>query len=262
MEIVVCLKRVPDTAEAEVKIAPGEKEIVKDRLVFDINEADNYALEEGLLLKEKFGGTVTLLTLGSKESEDVLRMGLAKGADSAIRLYDEKFSNADGYCTARILAQAIKNLKFDLILTGCIASDDGYTQVGVTLAELLDIPHASLVTGLEIKDKIIKVNRELEGGLLEVLEISLPALLTIQTGINEPRYASVIGIKRAGQKEIKVWGMNEIGLKEEETGEKGSKILLEQVFFPPVGKRAEILQGTNEEVSAQLSEIFKTKGLL
>ncbi len=262
MEIIVCIKRVPETAEAEVKIASNQKEIIKENLVFDINESDNYALEEALLLREKFGGSITLLTVGPQESDEVIRMGLAKGADRAIRVTDPKFERADGYATARVLAQAIKDLKYDLILCGCMASDDGYSQVGPTLAEMLEIPHAVYVTKVEINDTTAKVNRELEGGLMEVLSISLPALLAIQTGINSPRYASMLGIKKAASKELKVVDAGGLGLTEDEVGEKGSWISIEKLYVPPVTRQAEIIKGAPDEVSTQLAQIIKEKGVL
>ncbi len=262
MDIIVCIKRVPETSEAEITIEAGEKDIKKERLTFGINEADNYAVEEAILTKEKYGGTVTLLTVGSKESDEQLRMSLAKGADTAIRLFDEKFLNSDGYAIAKIMSQAIKKLKFDLILTGCMASDDGYMQTGVMLAEMLGIPHAAMVTKVELADKKAKVYRELEGGLLEVLEIELPALLTIQTGINEPRYASFKGIREATKKEIKVLNLSDLELTDEQVGEKGSFTILDKLFIPPVGAKAEILKGSPEEEASQLSTILKEKGLI
>jgi electron transfer flavoprotein beta subunit len=152
-------------------------------------------------------------------------------------------------------------MDFDLVLTGAQTSDDGYAQVGVTLAELLGVPHASLVRKIEIEEGIARVNRELEGGLEEVLEVELPAVFTIQTGINEPRYASILGIRRAMKKEIKVLGLEELGLSEEEVGEDGSKTRLEKLFTPPVERMAEILRGTPEEVSAELTEILRREGI-
>jgi electron transfer flavoprotein beta subunit len=262
MEIAVCIKRVPDTSEAEVVIAPDEKSIKTDRLPFDINEADNYATEEAILLKEKYGGSVTMVTVGKEDSKEQLRACLAKGADRAIRLDDEKFVGSDGYAIAKILHGAIKDLKFDLVLTGCMADDDGYGQVGVQLAQLLGIPHACLVTKIEVQDKRTRIHRELEGGLDEVLDIELPAVLAVQTGINEPRYASFKGIREAMKKEIKILGLADIGLKPEDVGEPGSKIKLEELFVPPVGERAQILEGTPEETSSRLAEILKEKGLI
>lgn len=257
MDIIVCIKRVPETAEAEIKVDASGKDIIKERLTFDLNESDSYALEEAILLKEKFGGTVTLVSIGPQECDDILRMGLARGADTAIRVTDEKFEELDGFATAGILESVIKDLHFDVIFTGCMASDDGYSQVGPMLAELLGIPHATLVTNIQIKDGIAKVQRELEGGLLEILEIRLPALFTIQTGINEPRYASLLAIRRAAAKEIKVLGAEDLGIEELTLTTR-----IDSLFPPPVGERAEIIEGTPDEVSSGLAGIFKEKGLL
>jgi len=257
MDIIVCLKRVPETAEAEIRVDSSGKAIEKERLTFDINESDNYALEEAILQKEKWGGTVTLVSLGPPDCVDALRMGLAKGADQAIRITDEKFAELDGFATAQILKNAIKDMKFDLILTGCIATDDGYSQVGPTLAELLDIPHAVLVTKIDAQGERAIVQRELEGGLLEALDIRLPALFAVQTGINEPRYASLIAIRRAAAKEIKVLNAQDIGL-----GKPTVRTILEGLSPPPVGKRAEILQGSPDETAERLAQICKGKGIL
>ncbi|RLI05845.1 electron transfer flavoprotein subunit beta [Candidatus Bathyarchaeota archaeon] len=262
MNIIVCVKHVPDTAEAEVVIDNSGKDIKKENLVFDINEWDNYALEEALLLKEKHGGMVTVLTVGSEAANETLRKCLAKGADEAFRLDDEAFKRSDGYVIAKILYSAIKNMKYDLILTGVQASDDGYAQVGVTLAEMLGIQHASMVKKVEVKNGFVRVHRELEGGLEEVVEVKLPAVLTIQTGINEPRYVSIAGIRRAARKEIKVLGLAELGLKKEEVGEAGSPTRLERLFVPEATKKTEILTGDPSTVATKLSEILKEKGVL
>jgi len=237
MDIIVCIKQ--------------------DTLNFDINEADNYALEEAVLLKEKFGGKITLISVGEEECEHILRMGLARGADDAIRITDEKFSELDGFATAQILYSVIKDIHFDIIFTGCIATDDGYSQVGPTLAELLGIPHATLVTSIEVKGGIARVHRELEAGLLEAVDIKLPALFAVQTGINKPRYASLIAIRRAASKELKVLSSKDIGLEEPRR-----KIKIESLFVPPVTKRAEIIEGSPPEAAAKLAEIIKEKGLL
>jgi len=248
---------VPQTAEADVKIDSSGKDIIRDRLTFDMNESDTYALEEAILLKEKFSGTLTVVSLGPIEAEDTLRIALAKGADNAILIKAEDFGELDGYKTAQILKEVIKDIKYDVIFTGCMATDDAYSQVGVTLAELLGIPHATLVTKIDIIDKKAHTHRELEGGLLEHLEITLPALCTIQTGINEPRYASLIAIRRAAKKEIKVVGKETIV---DENIMPNSN--LEELFTPPVGKRAEILSGSMDEISTQLAGIIKEKGIL
>jgi electron transfer flavoprotein beta subunit len=257
LDIIVCIKRVPQTAEAEVKVDSTGKDIIKDRLAFDMNESDTYALEEAILLKEKFGGTITVISLGAPETEDTLRIALAKGADNAMRIKAEDFGELDGYKTAQILKSGIKDIKYDIIFTGCMATDDAYSQVGVTLAEILGIPHATLVTKIDVTDNKVHAHRELEGGLLEHLELALPALLTIQTGINEPRYASLIAIRRAAKKEIRMIGKSEIS---PEGIQPNSNI--EELFIPPVGKRAEILTGNMDEISTKLTGIIKEKGLI
>lgn len=257
MDIIVCVKRVPQTAEAEVKVDSSKKDIIRERLTFDMNESDTYALEEAILFKEKYGGTLTVISLGPVESEDTLRIALAKGADNAIRIKAEDFGELDGYKTAQILKEAIKDIKYDVIFTGCMATDDAYSQVGVTLAELLGIPHATMVTKIDIVENKAHVHRELEGGLLEHLEIVMPALCTIQTGINEPRYASLIAIRRAAKKEIKAIGKSDVSSEKIEQNS-----TLEELFTPPVGKRAEILTGSVDEISTQLTGIMKEKGIL
>ncbi|MEO0124351.1 MAG: electron transfer flavoprotein subunit beta/FixA family protein [candidate division WOR-3 bacterium] len=256
MNIIVCIKRVPQTAEADVKIDSSGKDIIKERLAFDMNESDSYALEEAILLKEKYGGSVTVISFGYPDTEDTLRIALAKGGDSAIRIKAEEMGETDGYKTAKVLSSVIKGLNYDLVLTGCMATDDGYSMVGQTLAELLGIPHATLVTKLEVSDKKLQVHRELEGGLLEHLELSLPALVTIQTGINTPRFASLIAIRRAASKEIKTIGKSEL------PSDIDTHSILEELFLPPVGKRAEILTGSADEVATKIAGIIKEKGLL
>jgi len=262
MDIIVCVKHVPETAEAEITIDRSGKRIETEDLVYDINEWDDYALEEAVLLKEKFGGSVTAITVGTEEADSTLRKCLARGADRAIRLTDKAFEGSDGYATAKILHSAIKNLPYDLILTGAQAGDDGYAQVGATLAKLLGIPHATMVKKIEPTKERVRVNRELEGGLEEIVEVKLPALLTIQTGINEPRYVSIMGIRKARSKEIKVLGLKELGLKEDEVGEAGSWMIVERMFVPPVEKEAEILEGPPDEVASKITDILRAKGLI
>jgi len=262
LDIIVCVKHVPDTAEAEVKIDSTGKNIEKTGLVFDINEWDDYALEEAVRIKEKFGGTVTAITVGSEETESTLRKCLARGADQAIRLTDKAFEGSDGYAIAKILYKTIKNMHFDLILTGMQAGDDGYAIVGPTLAEMLGIPHATMVKKIELGEGKATVNRELEGGLEEKVEVKLPALLTVQTGINEPRYVSIMGIRKAMKKEIKVLGLTDIGLTEKDVGEAGSWITIEKMFIPPAEKQAEFIKGSPEDVAAKIAEILKARGLL
>jgi len=262
MDIIVCVKHVPETAEAEIKIDPAGKTIEKSGLVFDINEWDDYALEEAVQVKEKIGGTVTAITVGSEDADSTLRKCLARGADKAVRLTDPKFEGSDGYAIAKILYKTIKDLPFNMIFTGAQAGDDGYAMVGPILAELLGIPHATMVKKIELNSDVATVNRELEGGLEEIIEIKLPAVFTIQTGINEPRYVSIMGIRKAMQKEIKIFSLAEVGLSENEVGEAGSWTKIENMYVPPVEKQAEFLKGSPEEIAARIAEILKARGLI
>ena len=262
MDIVVCVKHVPETAEAELKIDASGKTIDKAGLVFDINEWDDYALEEAVRIKEKLGGTVTAITIGPQDSESTLRKCLARGADKAIRLTDQKFEGSDAYATAKILHSVIKTLHYDLILLGAQASDTGNAATGPILAELLGIPHATMVKKIELAQNTAKINRELEGGLEEQLEIRLPALFAVSTGINEPRYVSIMGIRKAMQKEIKVMTLADTGLTENDVGMAGSWLNIEKLYVPPVEKQAEFLKGTPDEIAAKILEIIKSKGLI
>jgi len=262
MDIIVCVKHVPETAEAEIKINPDGKGVEESGLVFDVNEWDDYALEEAVQIKEKLGGTVTAVTVGPETADSTLRKCLARGADNAIRLTDPKFEGSDCYAIAKILSKAVKDLHFDLILTGAQAGDDGYAAMGPILAGLLGISHATMIKKIEFNNGTIRFNRELEGGLEEVGEVRLPTLLTIQTGINEPRYVSIMGIRKAMQKEMKVLGLADIGLSEDEVGESGSWVRIEKMYVPPVEKQAEFLKGSPEEIAAKVAEIIKARGLV
>jgi electron transfer flavoprotein beta subunit len=262
LDIVVCVKHVPETAEAELKIDSSGKGIEKTGLVFDINEWDDYALEEAVRIREKQGGTVTAITIGPQDSESTLRKCLARGADKAIRLTDPKFEGSDAYATAKILHSVIKALHYDLILTGMQAGDDGSAAVGPIIAEMLGIPHATMVKKIELATGTARVNRELEGGLEEQIEIRLPALFSIQTGINEPRYVSIMGIRKAMQKEIKFMTLVDTGLTENDVGPAGSWTSIDKLYVPPVEKQAEFLKGAPDEVAAKITEILRSRGLI
>jgi electron transfer flavoprotein beta subunit len=253
MNIAVCVKRIPKTAEADIFIEKDGKDIKKDNLVFHLNDWDSYAVREAVLLKEKLGGTVTVLTIGPEESKEVLTRCLAMGADKALRIEEPGVS--DGHLIAEILAQAIRDQSYDLILTGVQAEDDGCGQVGVSLAKRLGLPHAAIVTHIEINGDRASVRRELEGGIEEVVDLKLPAVLTIQTGINEPKYVSLSAILEAEEKEMEEIPLEKLGL----TPNESIEATIDQVFFPPVGKMAEILKGNPEEVVTQLTEIIKKK---
>jgi electron transfer flavoprotein beta subunit len=262
LDVLVCVKHVPETAEAELKIDATGKTIERTGLVYDINEWDDYALEEAVRIKEKQGGTVTAITVGGDDSDSTLRKCLARGADKAIRLADPKFEGSDSYAIAKILHSAIKTLHFDLILCGVQSGDGGYAMVGPILAEMLSIPHATMVKRIELLTGSAKVNRELEGGLEEQIEIRLPALFAVQTGINEPRYVSIMGIRKAMQKEIKLMTLADTGLTENDVGISGSWIRVDKLYIPPVEKQAEFLKGNPDEIAAKITEILKSRGLL
>jgi electron transfer flavoprotein beta subunit len=262
LDIIVCVKHVPETAEAELKIDSTGKTIDKTGLVFDINEWDDYALEEAVRMKEKQGGTVTAITIGADDSDTTLRKCLARGADKAIRLSDVKFIDSDGYAIAKILHSVIKNMHFDLILTGMQAGDDGQAIVGPILAEMLNVSHATMVKKIELTPGMAKVNRELEGGMEEQIEVKTPALLSVQTGINEPRYVSIMGIRKAMQKEIKLMTLADTGLTENDVGMAGSWIRIEKMYVPPVEKQAEFIKGSPDEIASRVTEILKSRGLI
>ena len=259
MKIAVCVRRVPDTSEALVKVDETGRDIVKDKLAFTINESDNYALEEALLLKESAEAEVTLVTVGAKDCTDVLRMGLAKGASRAVRIDDAGLEQADGLALARVLAGFFSGEPFDLIFTGCIAQDIEDSQVGAALAQYLGRPHAAYVVKLEKKDGRFAVRRELEGGLLEVEELPMPCVVSIQTGGNTPRYASIMGIKRAGARPLEEKGTADLGLADADFE---SKTKLLRLYVPEVLSAAEMIEGDTGEKAARLAEILKVKGLV
>ncbi|MGE5620724.1 MAG: electron transfer flavoprotein subunit beta/FixA family protein [Sphingomonadaceae bacterium] len=260
MDIVVIVKCVPDTADAEITIDRTGKDIDKEGLAFDINEWDNYAMEEAVQLKERLGGSVTAVGVGSEEVEEVLRRCIALGADEAIRLDDPAFAGGDNYATAVLLAAAIRNLPHDLILTGMMASDDGDGQVGGAVAQLLGLPCTTMVTRIEVESGKVRVRRELEGGLEEQLEIAIPALVTVQTGINEPRYVPIAGIRRAARREIASLGLAQLGLRPEQVGAAAARVEVEELLLPRADKVGETLQGSPDAVAEQLVAIFGRKG--
>ncbi|MEW5921872.1 MAG: electron transfer flavoprotein subunit beta/FixA family protein [Bacillota bacterium] len=262
MNIFVCVKRVPDTSEAIVKVDDSGRGVDSSKFSFDINESDNYAVEEAMLIKEAKGGNVQVVCAGTQDADVMIRMALAKGGDSAIRIDDPRINVIDPLQVAKVLAAAIKGKEFDLVLTGCMANDDGNMAVGVALAEELGVPHAAMVKKVEAGDGKVKVYRELEGGISEVVEMDLPAVITIQTGINEPRYAPIKGIRLAQKKELTVLKLEDLGLAPEDVSESASLITLENLYIPEVESKAEIIQGEPEVKAAILAEKLVKGGLL
>ena len=258
MDIIACIKRVPDTSEADVvKIDPSQRDIEKGRLVFKINDWDEYVLEAAVQLKEKLSGTLTTVTVGPKDWDEVLRRALAMGADSAIRI-DQDVSADDPHTVAIILKKAIQRLPYDLVLFGAQSEDFSSGQLGATVAEMLGIPHATLVTGLEAEVGKVHVQRELEAGTLQSYTIELPALLTIHTGINQPRYISMGGIRRAMQKELQVMSLRDLDLSLDTMV---PLVELEKLELPSKGKEAKLITGTPDETAGQLAKILKDAGI-
>ncbi len=262
MDIIVCVKRVPETTEADISVDPQGTGILDGNLPFVINEWDNYAVEEAVRLVEQLGGSVTVVSVGPEQCDEVLRRCLAMGADKAIRLTDDALADSDARATARALCRIIKGLPFDLVFTGVQAADDGQAQVGVMLAGMLAVPHATVVTEIAVDGESVRVVRELEDGLGERLKLKLPAALTIQTGINEPRYVSMMGIRKAMKKELTVVNLSEINLAGDQVGPAGSLTSVTRMFIPTVEQKAEILTGSVDESCTALADRLKKGGLL
>ena len=247
MKIIVLVKHAIDP-ESELSIAEDGKSLKEAGLVYDINDWDRYAVEEAIRLKEKMGGEVIVVGVGEK-CDDTLRKCLAMGADRAIKIPVE--TGLDAYQTAEVIREVIKDEKFDLILAGYMSQDLNNTLVGVLLASMLDIPYATAVTGVNIQNGTVRVTRELEGGYSEEVELKLPCLLTVQSGINEPRYVSIMGIKRARTKEMK----------EVKVSPSISTVELEKIYTPPV-KKAEIITGDPSQIADKIVELLKDRGLV
>ncbi|MDW7711551.1 MAG: electron transfer flavoprotein subunit beta/FixA family protein [Deferrisomatales bacterium] len=260
MNVAVFVKHVPDTTEADLQVAADGRSLKAGGLPYQMNEWDRFALEEGVRLKEASGGTLTAFLLGPEEHEETLRRCLAVGADRAVRVWDPALERQGPVAAARALAAAVGGEAFDLCLCGAQADDDGYGLVGPTLAVLLAMPSASLVNRLEVRDRVAVCARELEGGWSEVVELDLPALITVQTGINEPRYVSVLGIRKARSKPIDLAGLDALGLSPEAVGETGSRLRVEALAPPPPGKEAELFTGSPEEIAGRFVAVLKEKG--
>jgi len=260
VEILVCVKRVPDTSENEIHLNDTGTDIERDDLVYSINEPDNYAVEEALQITAKVGGSVTVVTVGAEEDEEVLRREMAMGADHGVLLSDNDFSGSDGRAIAAILKTFVQKGDYDLILTG-IQADDGAAQIGGMLAALLHYPYASLVTSIDVLlGKKLKIAREIEGGNREVSEIDLPCVLSIQTGINEPRYVGMRGIRAVASVPIPSLGAAELGIDPTSVGVNAAKVKRMDYFIPALGQGAEILHGSREENIDKVLELLEAKG--
>ncbi|MGO9270880.1 MAG: electron transfer flavoprotein subunit beta/FixA family protein [Terriglobia bacterium] len=260
MEILVCARRVPDTSENEIELNAAGNDIERDDLVYSVNEPDNYAVEEALQIVGRVGGNVTVVTVGGDDDEEILRREMAMGAKHGVLISDEAFSGSDGRGIATVLKAYIQKNHFDLILTG-VQAEDGAAQVGGMLAALLDYPFASLVNSIEVLEgQKLKVSREIEGGNKEMNEIDLPCVLSIQTGINEPRYVGMKGIRQVASVEIPTFGASDLGVDAGAVGEAGAKVKRVDYFVPSLGKGAEMLEGSREANIDQLIGLLKAKG--
>ena len=260
MDIIVCIKWAPDTSEADVALDSDEKDIETGDLDYDINDWDRFALEEAVQIKEKAGAKVTVVSVAPEDAEQMLREALARGADEAVHLWDDAFEGSDGFAVASILASFIKSRSCDLVLTGTQADDDCAAQMGGMLAAMLNAPNASLVHKIDVDNGKAQIVRELEGGLSEALEIDLPAVISVATGLNEPRFVSIRAVRKVAAVEIPVLDTGEIGIEESSVGAQGSKTEIEKLFLPPEGEGAEIISGSPEEAAERLAEILKEKG--
>jgi electron transfer flavoprotein beta subunit len=250
LKIGVCVKQVP-AKDAPLAISEGAAWIRESDIGFETNEPDGYALEEALRLKEKHGGEVVAISMGPERVKQTIKEALAKGADRGIHVTDDQFFRLDPLASARSIAAAIEKENFDLILTGLQSDDQGFGQTGVLLAELLGRPHATIIMQIEVQDGRMRLKRELEAGWFQWVELPLPAVLTIQSGINKPRYATLKGIMAAKKKEIAAIPRASLGVQGTPTER------VERIYVPQKTKKTEFLTGSAKEVAAKLVEKLK-----
>jgi len=260
MRIIVCVKQVPDTAE--VRINPETNTLIRDGVPSIINPYDTHAIEAGLQLREKAGGTVTVVTMGPPQAETALREAISMGADEAVLLTDRAFAGSDTWATAYTLAKAIEHIGADVIICGKQAIDGDTAQVGPEIAEFLDIPHVAYVRKIDdVGDSRIVVQRLMDDGY-DVIESSLPVLLTVVRELNVPRMPSLKGKMAAKKAVIKKLSAADIGASEESLGLKGSPTQVRNIFAPEVRKDRKMLEGTAEEqVDSLMKELAGLKCL-
>ncbi|HTB13362.1 MAG TPA: electron transfer flavoprotein subunit beta/FixA family protein [Bryobacteraceae bacterium] len=250
MKIIVAIKQVP-VRDSQLRVDANGRWIQEGDLSFEINEPDAYALEEALQLKEKHGGEVVALCAGPARAAQTIREALAKGADRAIHIEEESLNTLDTLGVAKLLAGAVKAENPDLILTGLQSDDLGYGQTGVVLAELLGIPSSTIIMQVEVAGNSIRVKRELEDGWFQHIAMPLPAVLTIQSGINKLRYATLMGIKKAKSKEIKRVTLADLGTAATATA------TIEKIYVPHKSKQTQIFEGDAKTAAAKLVEKLK-----
>jgi len=263
LRIVVCIKQVPDTEElARVRINPATNTIVREGVKSIINPFDENAIEEALRIKEKKGALVTCISMGPPQAKEALRKALAMGVDRAFLISDPSFAGSDTWATSFVLSQAIRKIgEFDLIITGKQAIDGDTAQVGPELAELLGIPQVTYVRKLEIEDGKMKAERVLED-YFEVVQVKLPALVTVTKEINQPRYPSLKGLLNARKMDIPVLTNKDLNLPEDKIGLDGSPTRVVRVFTPEPPPKGEIIEGNLEEKVQRIIEELKKRNLL
>jgi len=255
VKIVVCLKQVP-ARDSILRLNPAGTWIQEADLGFEINEPDIYALEEGLRLKEKQGGEVVLCCLGPARAQQAIKEALAKGADRALHLDDAAFEGLDAYGVGLAMSRAIQKEQPDLVLTGLQSDDLGFAQTGVILAELLGLPHSTIIMEIQVDGATLKAKRELEGGWFQWIEMTLPAVLTIQSGINKPRYATLKGIMAAKSRPLRKLTAADLGLSQEDLAPR-QRVL--KVYAPAKTAQTQFLQGSPKEVSVRLVDKLRNE---
>jgi electron transfer flavoprotein beta subunit len=252
MKILVCIKQVP---QKDVALKLNEAGTwIREDVPYEVNEPDAYALEEALQQKEKHGGEVVVLTVGPARSQQVLREALAKGADRAIHLADDSFVALEAVGTARAIAASIEGQSFDMIFTGLQSDDYGFAQTGVLLAELLGWPHATIIIGIEKTETGLRLKRELEAGQYQWIDMPLPCVLTIQSGINKLRYATLMGIKQARNKPLLQLTKAEL------EGKLGTNLqAIERLYIPTKQKQTQMLQGPPAEIAKKLIDVLRNE---
>jgi electron transfer flavoprotein alpha/beta subunit len=260
VKIIVCIKQVPDTAE--VKINPETGTLIREGVPSIVNPYDMHAIEAGLQIREKVGGTVTVLTMGPPQADSALREAISMGVDDALLLSDRAFAGSDTWATSYTLSKAIEKLGADIIICGKQAIDGDTAQVGPEVAEFLNIPHISYIRKIEdITQSSVRVQRLMDEGY-DVVESSLPVLLTVVKELNEPRFPSLKGKMAAKKAEIKKWGSSDIQADESSIGLKGSPTRVKNIFAPGAKKDRKMLEGTPEEqVDALIKELKGIKCL-
>ncbi len=253
MNIVVCIKQVPGTTE--IKIDPKTNTLVREGVKSIINPFDCYAVEEGVRLRERYGGKVTVITMGPPQAEEALRETISLGADDAILLSDRAFAGSDTWATSYVLSRAIARIaQYDIIICGKQTLDGDTGQVGPGISEMLKVPFIAYVSKIEeIRDKYIRVQRMVEEGY-EVIEATLPAVITVVKEINVPRLPSLRGTMKAKSAKIPVWNAADIGVESDKAGIPGSPTRVVKIFYPKRTHKSEIFQGTLEEQVSQLIE--------